>query len=100
LKKAAARPSAIGKSRRARTRFREWFLTELGLEAGLRVQEMADLRCSDLILPSGSPAVRVRNGKGGKERTVEISNTFADECHSFLAWKPVSYTHLTLPTKA
>jgi len=87
LRKAAGKPSALARGFSARNRYRNWFLIELGLETGLRVQEMADLRCSDLMLIAGSPAVRVRCGKGGKARTVEISESFAAECRMFLAWK-------------
>jgi len=87
LRKAAARPSALAAGHQAKSRFREWFLVELGLEAGLRVREMAGLRCGDLVLVRGAPAVRVTNGKGGKARTVDVSESFAAECRVFLAWK-------------
>jgi len=87
LRKAVARPSALAAGFRARSRFREWFLVELGLETGLRVCEMTDLHCGDLVLISGAASVRVRNGKGGRSRTVEVSDSFASECRVFLAWK-------------
>jgi site-specific recombinase XerD len=32
------------------TGVRNWFMVELGLNAGLRVKEMANLKCSDLLI--------------------------------------------------
>ena len=87
LRKASGRPSAVARGLSARSRFRDWFLIELGLETGLRVQEMSDLHCSDLVLVTGSPTVRVRRGKGGKSRTVVVSESFAKDCRRFLSWK-------------
>lgn len=48
---------------------------------GLRASEIADLRLSDLDLRSSFPAIRVRNGKGGKRRQVPLwwdGSTLAD----------------------
>jgi len=87
LRKAASRPSALSGRHQDKVKFRDWFLVELGLESGLRVSEMASLRCSDFLLSESRPAVRVRRGKGGKPRVVEISETFAEECRAFLRWK-------------
>lgn len=87
LRKAATRPSALARGAGARRRLRDWFLMELGLETGLRVHEMAALVCGDLVLVSGASAVQVRKGKGGKARTVVISDAFAAECRTFLLRK-------------
>ena len=87
LRKAASKPSALARSAHAGIRFRDWFLIELGLETGLRVCEMSDLVCGDLLLYSESPSLRVRNGKGSKARTIDISNSFAASCETYLRWK-------------
>ena len=44
---------------------RNWFMIELGLNAGLRVEEMASLKHSDLIIDNGRSSIIVL-GKGGK----------------------------------
>ena len=41
--------------------------------------------------------VALDNGKSGLVHISEIANTFVNDVHDYL---PVSYTHLTLPTKA
>lgn len=41
--------------------------------AGLRVSEVADLRNSDIIIHGNMAAIYVRSGKGGRQRTVEVS---------------------------
>lgn len=65
----------------------EWFVVELALETGLRVMEMAALKCSDLVLCVSRCGVMVRRGKCGKPRFVRIRRTFATACEDFLAWK-------------
>lgn len=66
---------------------RDWFLIELGLNTGLRVQEMADLKCGDLYVSGIEASVIVRKGKGKKRRPVEIDESFKKSCRFFLKWK-------------
>ena len=55
---------------------RNYALLEVLLETGLRVGEVAALRISDLALHDRSGVVRVREGKGWKQREVPLnSNT-------------------------
>jgi integrase len=70
-----------------RVRWLEWFLVELALETGLRVFEMAALKCSDMVLSVRRCGVLVRRGKCGKPRFVRIRRAFASECEDFLNWK-------------
>lgn len=51
----------------------------LMLYAGLRVQEAAELRWSDVDLDRGFITVRPEGGKGGKSRLVPIAEELADE---------------------
>ena len=69
---------------RRRVPWLEWFLIELALETGLRVAEMAALRCSDLVLMHAPHAVIVRRGKGGKPRYVRVSRSFGRCCGDYL----------------
>lgn len=66
---------------------RNWFVIELGLEVGLRVMEIADLQCRDLLLDQASPEVIVRNGKCGKRRVIKVSRKFAARAEWFLRKK-------------
>lgn len=60
----------------SRSRLVEWFLVELGLETGLRVEEMSLLAHGDLLLHLSRPVVWVRKGKGGKPRPVRVRHEF------------------------
>lgn len=66
---------------------RNWFVVEVGLHSGLRVMEIADLRCGDLLLEQSMPEVIVRRGKGGRRRVVKVSRFFQARARWFLAAK-------------
>ena len=68
------------------TPLRNWFMVELGLHVGLRVQEMADLRGDNLLIDAGKSSINLI-GKGDKERTVWISSKFKSRCKEFLRYK-------------
>ena len=68
------------------TPIRDWFMVELGLNAGLRVSEMRDLKCSDLHLQIEQSSLSVRKGKGNKPRSIRISEYFKKECRWYLEW--------------
>lgn len=70
-----------------RTPVRDWFMVELGLFSGLRVEEMTDLRVSDLHIKEEESSLTVRKGKGDKSRTVYLKKAFKNECLSYLNWK-------------
>jgi len=65
---------------------RNWFMVELGLNAGLRVEEMASLRCQDLIIEKTKSSILVI-GKGNKKRAVWISSRFKKICKEYLKYK-------------
>ena len=66
---------------------RDWFMVELGLNTGLRVQEMADLKCGDLFISGLEGSLIVRRGKGKKRRAVLIAEPFKKSCQFFLRCK-------------
>jgi site-specific recombinase XerD len=66
---------------------RNWFMIELGLYTGLRVDEMRNLKCGDLNIQTDQSSVSVRKGKGNKPRVVRISESFKNKCKRFFAWK-------------
>ena len=68
------------------TAVRNWFMIELGLYAGLRVQEMASLKHSNLLLNEGRSSISFR-GKGNKKRSVWMSSAFKRKCSIYSKFK-------------
>lgn len=66
---------------------RDWFMVELGLFTGLRVEEMVNLKASDLHLKENQSSLSVKKGKGDKQRTIYFPETFKNECLFYLHWK-------------
>jgi site-specific recombinase XerD len=69
---------------------KDWIIIELLLNTGIRVQELADLKCGDLFFRDELSAVVVRHGKGDKQREVLISRTFQDEAKEYIKSKEVN----------
>ncbi len=65
---------------------RTWMLIKLGLQAGLRVGEMASLKHGSLLI-DGSRSSIVVLGKGNKRRAVWISSDLKEVCLSYLSYK-------------
>ena len=68
------------------SRIREWFMVELGLQAGLRVTEMASLQHGHLYIDHTRSSL-VFTGKGNKKRLVWVSATFRQLCRIYLSYK-------------
>lgn len=66
---------------------RDHFIVNLGLSTGLRVMEIAALKCGDIELGIKMPYLVVKNGKGGKRRRVFFNGSFRKQCKKYLAWK-------------
>jgi len=62
-------------------------LIDLLTSAGVRAAEAADARCGDLRAAPGQSALYVRNGKGGKARTVQIPQSLKRHLKNFIRWK-------------
>lgn len=62
-------------------------MIELGLFTGLRVEEMTNLKCGDLLLDKSRSSIIVQKGKGNKKRIVHIGSEFKNTCLTFLKWK-------------
>lgn len=69
------------------TLVRDWFVVELGLFSGLRVEEMSNLQVGDLHLQDQGSSLTVLRGKGNKSRTVYLKKAFKKECLFYLNWK-------------
>lgn len=63
---------------------RDWFMIELGLFTGLRVDEMRQLKVGDILIKGKQSSIIVQKGKGDKKRSVWINDAFKQTCHEFL----------------
>jgi len=73
-----------------RTGVVRWAVVDLALTAGLRVSEIAALSVGDLRENGSRPQLTVRQGKGGKKRTIPLSGPLANlKTHlaEFVEWK-------------
>lgn len=65
---------------------RDWFMTELGLNAGLRVEEMTSLQHKHLFI-EGEESSIVVFGKGQKKRLVWLNTKFKGICKTYVSYK-------------
>jgi site-specific recombinase XerD len=86
LRKTCRQARDYGLSHKNFTAVRNWFMVELGLNAGLRVEEMASLRLGNLLIEKNRSSIVV-TGKGNKKRAVWISSFFKKECLDYLDYK-------------
>ncbi|MCK5214481.1 MAG: site-specific integrase [Candidatus Omnitrophica bacterium] len=63
---------------------RDWFMIELGLFTGLRVDEMRQLKIGDILIKGKQSSIIVQKGKGDKKRCVWINDGFKQTCLEFL----------------
>ena len=66
---------------------RDYYIIKIGLSTGLRVQEMADLKCKDFHLTNERSYAVVRHGKGGKPRLVWFNGELTHDIVDYLNWK-------------
>lgn len=85
LRKYCAGDVAATKKRKF-NKLRDWFMIELGLNTGLRVSEMADLKHENLLLDNFRSSIIVQ-GKGNKKRAIWISSIFKRSCQEYTRLK-------------
>jgi site-specific recombinase XerD len=66
---------------------RDYFVVDLALSTGLRVAEIANLKCKDIFLREKFCALLVRNGKGDKKRLVRFNGAFKKHYQEYIRWK-------------
>lgn len=66
---------------------RSWAVIDLALSTGLRVSEISDVRVGDLTFSGSEPHLIVRDGKGGKPRTVMLPEELKRHLRDFISWK-------------
>lgn len=82
-KKAAE--AAAGKGNKVAVR--NWMIMDMAMSTGLRVKELAELKCGDFLLDEGRASVFVRNGKGRKPGYVRFGTTLRKHILEHLEWK-------------
>ena len=87
LRRTVRDQAALDMERGQVTAIREWMAIDLLTSTGLRVSEAADVRCGDLKAGYGESALFVRDGKGGKSRTVQIPDSLKKHLKQFVTWK-------------
>ncbi|MBZ0159138.1 tyrosine-type recombinase/integrase [Candidatus Methylomirabilis sp.] len=70
--------------------WRDYALVQLGLQAGLRLGDLADLQLEDLRLSHDPPCIKIRSGKGGVSRTVYLNSAARKALRAWLAVRPPS----------
>lgn len=66
---------------------RDYFIINLALLTGLRVDEMANLKCGDVCIEDGMSSLIVRNGKCGKTRVVKFNGDLRGHFVEYFRWK-------------
>jgi len=66
---------------------RDLLIIKLALYAGLRVKEVADLKCGDISLETEPSSLTVRHGKGGKSRLVRFNGELKESIMQYLKQK-------------
>ena len=73
--------------KKTKTAVRDWFVINLGLFTGLRVEEMSRLKHEDLLIDNGNSSLVVREGKNGKPRLVKFGSECKKIILEYLRWK-------------
>jgi len=87
LLETARKRAEVALARGNKVAVRDYFIVDLALSTGLRVAEIADLKCRDIFLRERFCALLVRNGKGGKKRLVRFNGSFKRHYEEYLLWK-------------
>jgi site-specific recombinase XerD len=66
---------------------RDHFIVHLAISTGLRVMEIAQLKCSDIFIGDTASSLIVRRGKGGKKRIVWFNGAFKRHYEEYIRWK-------------
>lgn len=66
---------------------RDWLIIDLALSTGLRLGEIAGLKCGDFMIQEGCSSLIVRHGKGDKSRIVRFGPDIKSHIQQFFSWK-------------
>ena len=94
LRKTCDEAATIAKSKGVQAPVRDTLIIELALGSGLRVSELASLKVEDLYLKRGQSSIYVKNGKGGKDRVVDIGSNLKKQIIDFLDYRIMDSAYL------
>ena len=94
LRKTCKEGATFAKSKGVQAPVRDALIIELALGSGLRVSEMANLKVEDLYLKRGQASIYVKNGKGGKDRVVDIGSKLKKRILEFLDYRTMDSPYL------
>lgn len=77
----------IDRNKKKVTAVKEWAVIDLITTTGVRVSEAANIRCGDLKIGYAQDEIFIRNGKGARSRTVQITKSLKTHLRSFVRWK-------------
>jgi len=83
----AKRHAEAAQAKGKKVAIRDYFIIHLALTTGLRVMEIAALKCSDIFLDDKICSILVRRGKGNKKRLVFFTGPFRKHCKEYFKWK-------------
>ncbi len=83
----AKHQAKLAHARSKKIAVRDYFIIHLALVTGLRVVEIAALKCGDVYLSDTVCSLLVRRGKGGKKRLVLFTGAFKKHCKEYFKWK-------------
>ena len=98
LRKTCYDAALLAKVKGIQAPVRDALIIELALGTGLRVSEISNLKVEDLHLKKGQNSLVVRNGKGGKDRLVTISNKLKKTILEYLNYRKSNSLYL-LPSQ-
>jgi len=87
LLETARNGAKVATARGNKVAVRDYFIVDLALSTGLRVMEIAALKCRDIFLREQYCALLVRSGKGGKKRLVRFNGLFKRHYNEYIQWK-------------
>ena len=94
LRKTCNEATTIAKSKGIQAPVRDALIIELALGSGLRVSEMANLKVEDLYLKRGQASIYLKNGKGRKDRVVDIGSLLKKQIVEFLDYRNTDSPYL------
>jgi site-specific recombinase XerD len=87
LLRTAAKRAAQAMIKGNKVAVRDYFVIHLALSTGLRVMEIAQLKCGDIFVGDNISSLIVRRGKGGKKRLVWFNGSFKRHYNNYILWK-------------
>ena len=94
LRKTCHEGATIAKSKGIQAPVRDALIIEFALGSGLRVSELANLKVENLYLKKGQGSIHVKNGKGGKNRVVDIGSNLKKQILEFLDYRTMNSQYL------